>query len=97
MRQLILKNLVTHRRSNKQTSIIYSMTVSTVILLFVALALQIELIVIALFPYGQIDLQLRVSAEAGHDKIYASQIDPVIAEYADYIEDWAYTTEIAPN
>jgi len=39
MKQLILKNLISHRVSNKQTSIIYSLTVGSVIFLFVALSL----------------------------------------------------------
>lgn len=41
MKQLILKNLVIHRANNKQTSMIYSLTVGTIIFLFVALAIQV--------------------------------------------------------
>jgi len=44
MRQLILKNLIVHRPNNKQTTIIYSLTVGSVIFLFVALSLQLELV-----------------------------------------------------
>ncbi len=42
MKMLILKNLVTHRESNKFTSIIYSLTLGCIIFVVVAANLQIQ-------------------------------------------------------
>lgn len=56
MQKLLQKNLLLHRKNNSKTSIIYSLTIGSVILLFVTLAIQIDVIVLLLFPYGQIDL-----------------------------------------
>lgn len=41
MKNLILKNLIAHRRNNIQTAIIYSLTIGSVIFLYVSLAMQL--------------------------------------------------------
>ena len=70
------------------------MTVGTVIFLFVALALQLEIIFDAINRYGDIDLLIRHN-DAKEFKtvgLYASDCDPFLYEYSDYIEDWGYVT-----
>ena len=44
MRNLIRKNLIAHRRRNKLTSIIYSLTLGTIIFLLVSVTLQVKII-----------------------------------------------------
>lgn len=71
------------------------MTVGSVIFLFVALALQIEVIFAELYRYGPIDLIVKYnSAQYYKDEVYmfASDLDPVLREYSPYIEDWGYIT-----
>jgi len=44
MRTLLLKNLIAHKRNNQMTSVIYALTLGTIIFLIVAVKIQIETI-----------------------------------------------------
>jgi hypothetical protein len=55
MKKLILKNLIAHRENNKQTAILYSLTVGTVIFLYITLAIQLQFIETLLNPYVEVD------------------------------------------
>lgn len=75
---LVKKNLVAHRESNKLTSIIYSLTLGSIIFVVVAANLQIKEIA----NYGSTgDMDLSVKANWPNN-MTANIVDPVIAEYS---------------
>ena len=94
MRQLVEKNLICHRVNNKQTSLIYSLTVGTVIFLFVALSMQFNLLYVAQYNYGKIDIALTIDEGATSQNIYLTpnMIDPILMNYTDVIADFGYST-----
>jgi len=85
MKILVLKNLGAHRESNRLTSLIYSLTLGSIIFVLMAAKFEIGLINDPT-EHGLIDLKAYVS----YGEVYASQIDPVIKKYEDYFENWGY-------
>lgn len=92
MKQLILKNFIVHRSNNKLTSIIYSLTVGSVIFLFVALALQLEVLTRTQNVYGEVDLL--VTETSSSHKIYPANVDLILRANSNCIESWAYSSKL---
>jgi hypothetical protein len=93
MKLLVLKNLSAHRKSNKMTTIIYSLTLGCII--FIVVASQVQLDILSTGNLGEINYS--IIADYNYDgndyrRMYAADIDPVIMEYQDYIDSWGYTT-----
>ena len=97
MRIVLAKNLVTHKKKNRLTAVIYALSLGSLIFLLTSANLQISFIV------GTVtlaDADINVEDESGvnlqdsNEKTFqASQVDHVIRDYLDYIDDWAYHTE----
>lgn len=80
MKQLILKNMTVHRPNNKQTTIIYSLTVGAIIYMFLALAFQVQVLFAAQYHYGEVDMNVNyVIGILDEDSwVYASDCDPIL-------------------
>ncbi len=81
MRVLLRKNLMAHRRNNQLTSIIYALTLGTIIFLIVAARLELQIISAASLVPG-------VDVQVGGDGVYYDYLngtlcDPVLVQYAD--------------
>jgi len=75
------------------TTIIYSLTLGCII--FVIVASSIQLVLIDEGNLGDINYSiLSDSFDKDNDfrLMYASDVDPVIKQYQEYIEQWAYVT-----
>lgn len=92
MKIMITKNLSAHRESNRLTSIIYSITLGCIIFVIVASSLQMGLFS-PTSNYGQISLTC--GDPLGTMKV--ADIDPVLAQYADYIQNFAYISSKMKN
>ena len=96
MRTLIRKNLGAHRPRNKLTSIIYSLTLGCIIFLLVSATLQLSEIT-SLNTLADADIvitgknwfQLDID---NYWYIFAETTDPVLLEYKDGIQDFAYVS-----
>ena len=88
---LILKNLSAHRESNRMTSIIYSLTLGSIIFIIVAANLQIALFTTST-EWGQINFQVTASWFEWESGFTAKQIDPVLKQFAFGIDEFAYAT-----
>jgi len=86
MRKLIIKNLAAHRLKNQLTAIIYSLTLGTLICIIVVANVQIQLINSS-GTYK--DTDIRIFDRKG---FLASQIDPVLQQYAYDIKDFGSVT-----
>ena len=87
MKLLVIKNLSAHRESNRMTSIIYSLTLGTIIFVIVAANLQISL-----FTTNSLDGNMDLRIEADGPWFYAKDIDPVLIQYKDYITSFGLQT-----
>jgi FtsH-binding integral membrane protein len=85
MKLLIVKNLTAHRESNKLTSLIYSLTLGSIIFVLVVSSLEIRLFDDS-SRLGEIGMQIGTSYGFN-----ASEIDPVLANYSEYFT-FAYIT-----
>ena len=82
MKLLVLKNLAAHRKSNKMTTIIYSLTLGCII--FIVVASQVQLDILSTGNLGEINYSIISDLNYnGYDSryMYSAQIDPVILEY----------------
>ena len=84
MRSLLKKNLMAHKQTNKLTSIIYALTLGTVVFLCVALNLLIGFVDNAGVVAPDADLYLYLYY------FYAETTDPVLQKWSHAIKDFAY-------
>lgn len=95
MKLLIFKNLAAHRDSNKLTSIIYSLTLGSIIFIIVAANLQFQIFT-SQYRYGEINEQISSAASGINDPQWmASESDPVLKAYSKYIDSHSYRTHSA--
>ena len=85
MRALLKKNLMAHKQTNKLTSIIYALTLGTVVFLCVALNLLIGFVDNAGVVAPDADLYLYMNYY-----FYAETTDPVLQKWSHAIKDFAY-------
>ena len=97
MRSLIRKNLIAHRKRNKLTQIIYSLTLGSIIFLLVCATLQIKIIsslrisqTADLTILGRPQYLFAIQDETG--LLFANKTDPVLIRYKDQIKDFGYTS-----
>lgn len=94
MKILITKNLSAHRESNRLTSLIYSLTLGSIIFVVVAANTNIKMLSTSDEPsidYGNIDLTILDDAPIPR-MMFPSKIDPVLKNYSSYIEDFGLVT-----
>ena len=85
MRLLLKKNLIEHRPRNKLTSLIYSVSLGSIIFLLVSATLQLRLI-----QTGGTISNADLVIGGGFN---SADTDPVLLEYIDSIKDFAYVSE----
>lgn len=84
MRVLLRKNLIAHKRTNQLTSIIYALTLGTIIFLIVAARIETQL----LNSFALIDgVDLVVTGE-----LRANYTDPILLDFASSIADFGMIT-----
>lgn len=95
LRRILKKNLVAHKHTNKLTSIIYALTLGTVIFLCVSLNLIIRTTESSSGGGMMLDSNIFVYADDDWDDqryeyFFANQTDPILLQYQDKIKDFAY-------
>ena len=93
MRSLIRMNLMAHRQRNKLTSLIYSLTLGSIIFLLVSATLQLKLLQSAGVLQGS-DLTLLGGSpnDLSNMWLFAKDADPILIKHKDSIKDFAYIT-----
>ena len=98
MRILVRKNLISHRKRNKLTSVIYSVTLGAVIFLITSATLTLK----SINMQGTFD-QADIYIHGGHlntddtsidQLLFADSTDSVLEKYKDKIKSFAY---LSPN
>ena len=103
MRILIRKNLIAHRKRNKLSSVIYSVTLGAVIFLIVASTITLMQVTSESNEFKEADIYLegfRIKSEDSNsqdDFLQPNQTDPILLEYKDKIESFAYVTDSCAN
>ena len=103
MRLLVRKNLIAHRKRNKLSSIIYSMTLGAVIFLVVSSTLTLQQISASADEFTAADIYLEGwTIPTGNTEdapmpqeqaLYANLTDPILEKYQDKIRSFAYVTD----
>ena len=86
MRSLIRKNLIAHRRRNKLTQIIFSLTLGTIIFLLVSATLQIKIIGSKSYTsHGDLTIKGFPNYDwvPERDLLFANKTDPVLERFKD--------------
>ena len=98
MRELLRKNLMSHRPRNKLTSIIYSLTLGCIIFLLVTATLELSEIT-AINTLADADIVVKgkdqfsvPSHEQRWNFLYPIQVEEVLLQYKDDIKDFAWVT-----
>ena len=101
MRLLVRKNLIAHRKRNKLSSIIYSMTLGAVIFLVVSSTLTLQQISASADVFTAADIYLEGwtipetedAPMPQEQALYANLTDPILEKYQDKIQSFAYITD----
>lgn len=93
MRTLLRKNLGAHKKRNSLTSLIYALTLGCIIFLLVTASLQIQSIS-SMDRIPGVDIYIFISNgdNAITDAVDAKVTDPILMEFKDSIQDFAYIT-----
>lgn len=94
MRAVLKKNMVTHRRKNKLTAIIYSLSLGCIIFLLTTANVQMNFIT-ELLTYCDADISVFGNGATIHSNgvLRPKDVDPIILKYADQLDVWGYQTE----
>lgn len=100
IRLLVRKNLIAHRSKNKMSSVIYSVTLGAIIFLVVSSTLTLQQISAASNKFTEVDIYLKGATKETDDPndlltgqyLFANQTDPILLEYKDRIESFAYVS-----
>ncbi|KAJ9447459.1 hypothetical protein DIPPA_12994, partial [Diplonema papillatum] len=91
VRQLILKNLVSHRNRNRKTTLMYATSLGFIIWINVSWALQIQSV-----EFGQkqkLGGSMLVEGDAYDiDSLAITKLEKVLSSMPDLVEDWGYDT-----
>lgn len=93
MRAILKKNLVAHTQTNKMTSIIYALTLGCVINLSVSLNLILRTVSLQGAAPNS-DISVFYSHRDNGPLMFASDIDPILREYASSIKEFSFVTSI---
>jgi hypothetical protein len=90
---LIRKNLIAHRKKNKLTSLIYSLTLGCVIFLLMTVALNLKTIIYKNEGknYGAQLFYYNVGSEHG-THLNTTSLQAILDKNSENITDWAYET-----
>ena len=78
MKKLLVKNMIAHRQRNVYTSLIYSLTIGTLIFMLVTLSIETQQIFYTANTYGNINVAYRQKGVSGY---LASECDPILLKY----------------
>lgn len=87
---LVIKNLSAHRQSNRLTTIIYSLTLGSIIFILVASTLNISHITSG-NKHGNIDLEV-FDFHKYDAHLNTTLMEPVLRQYKPYIKEFGYLT-----
>ena len=88
-RNILAKNIITHRQRNQLTSNIYALTLGCIIFLIVSAQYQVETI-----SYLSSNSGADIIVQTGEDGILSAElIDPLLQSYASDVKDFVYMTE----
>ena len=91
MRTVLKKNMVTHRRKNKLTAIIYSLSLGCIIFLLTSANLQMNFITeVSTITDADIKINGRGKTIDTIGVLRPRDVDPIIQEHVDQIEVWGY-------
>ena len=90
MRALLKKNLISHKQTNKLTSIIYALTLGCVIFLSVSLNLLIKSGA-AISGTTECDITVTTGMNT-YPMMNTTEVDAILQAYQDKIEDFAFVT-----
>ena len=90
MRALLKKNLISHKQTNKLTSIIYALTLGCVIFLSVSLNLLIKSGA-AISGTSECDISVTTGMNT-YPMMNTTEVDAILQAYQDKIEDFAFVT-----
>lgn len=90
MRALLKKNLISHKQTNKLTSIIYALTLGCVIFLSVSLNLLIKSGA-AISGTSECDITVTTGMNT-YPMMNTTEVDTILQAYQDKIEDFAFVT-----
>ena len=96
MRILLRKNLMSHRHRNRLTSLIYSLTLGSIIFLLVSATLTLTQLQ-TFNTISDADLYLHgksIKGDNNHNDLtrlmFANETDPILIKYKDKIKNFAY-------
>ena len=82
--------MIVHKKKNKLTAIIFALTLGCIIFLLTSANLQIETIATATL---ETDADIVIENKHSSNKLYATQIDPVLQQYSSQISDFGYLSK----
>lgn len=96
MRTILFKNLIAHKQRNILTSIIYALTLGSIIFLIVSANLQLQQIT-DLNTVENADIVVGgdfdpTNTDSDESLLFAADVDPILAKYASDIKDFGYVT-----
>ena len=96
MRTILFKNLIAHKQRNILTSIIYALTLGSIIFLIVSANLQLQQIT-DLNTVENADIVVGgdydpTNTDSDESLLFAADVDPILEKYASDIKDFGYVT-----
>ena len=97
MKTILRKNLISHKKKNRLTAIIYALSLGSIIFLMTSANLEVNIIVGMTSEFGA---DIRIEGEryvlANYSEpgvLKASDVDPILQNYSNYISSFAYVSE----